>query len=967
MIKELLETSHLFVGNAPFIEGLYEDYCKDASTVPDEWRIYFDQLTGQVATGRPAPPSPPPPREAPELTASAKPAPPPTHRETVVVSSSGEELMGIPAEKQSGVRQLIMAYRISGHMAADIDPINLRGAVQVKALELAEHNLTVDDLDTVFDAGNMWGPKEATLHDIIEALEQTYTRHVAVEYTHINDLDQRNWIRERLERTRSRSAYAPEYRKDLLRRISAAEGLERFMHSRYTGQKRFSLEGSESLIPLLDTVIDRCGSSDVKDVVIGMAHRGRLNVLVNIMGKAPHELFQQFEGKHVESTRSGDVKYHEGYSSNIQTSGGPVHVALAFNPSHLEIINPVVEGSVRARQDRRGDFNRNQVIPVLIHGDAAIAGQGVVYETFNLAQTRGFTTGGTIHIVINNQIGFTLSNPMDTRSTLYCTDIAKVVQSPVFHVNGDDPEAVAFAAQLAVDYRMTFKKDVLIDLVSYRRHGHNEADEPSATQPMMYKKIIAHPTTREIYAKQLVSEEVCAANDPADYVAEYRQDLEEGEKIGVHLDENSHYPFIGDWHSYLNQPWDLPTDTSATLKTIRQVGKVLTAIPEGFVLHPRVRKIVDDRRKMIAGALPMDWGCAELLAYGTLLEDGYRVRLTGQDSGRGTFFHRHAVLHCQRTGDSHVSLHELGDDQAWFTMVDSILSEEAVLGFEYGYSTTNPDALVVWEAQFGDFVNGAQVVIDQFISSSEQKWTRLSGLVMMLPHGWEGQGPEHTSARLERFMQLCAEENFQVANPTTPAQMFHLLRREMRRDYRKPLVIMSPKSTLRRKISFSSLEDLTEKRFEPVLPEAQRLHMKNIRRVVFCSGKVYYDLLEERIARKQKDVALLRVEQLYPFATKALVKQLKKYASVPDIVWCQEDPKNQGAWNSIQHELRRCLQPGQTLSYAGRNASAAPSGGNLQKHRERQKKLVDAALRIDTMTNVNILPSESKPKTIAAK
>ena len=840
MIKDLLESSHLFSGNAPYVEGLYEEYCQDPGAVPDVWRIYFDRMTGHVSS---LPMSHGPVSHAPPPLPSV---PAPDREEALVISASGEELVGVPAEKQSGVRQLIMSYRILGHMAADLDPIRLREKRPIRALQLQEHNLSDADLDTIFDAGNMWGVKQAPLRDIIQALQQTYTAHIGVEYTHINDLDQRNWIRERLERTRSRYAYSPDFRKHLLRRLTAAEGLERFTHSRYTGQKRFSLEGAESLIPLLDNMIERCGSNEVREVVVGMAHRGRLNVLVNIMGKAPHELFMQFEGKYGEMPGSGDVKYHEGYSSNVRTSNGRLHIALAFNPSHLEIIDPVVEGSVRARQDRRGDFHRRQVIPLLIHGDAAIAGQGVVYETFNLAQTRGFTTGGSLHIVINNQIGFTLSNPLDTRSTLYCTDIAKVVQAPVFHVNGDNPEAVAFVAQLAVDFRMTFSKDVVIDLVCYRRHGHNEADEPSATQPMMYQKIGDHPTTREIYARRLVEERVCSEDEPDRMVEEFRAELEEGDRVGLNVGEDTTYEFSAEWADFVGKSWSTECDTRISLETIRRLGKVLTTIPEGFVLHPRLRKVIDDRRKMIAGALPMDWGCAENLAYASLLDEGYRVRLTGQDSGRGTFFHRHAVLHCNRTGTSYVPLQELGDDQAWFTIVDSILSEEAVLGYEYGYSTTNPDALVVWEAQFGDFVNGAQVVVDQFLSSSEQKWGRLSGLVLMLPHGWEGQGPEHSSARLERFLQLCAEENIQVANPSTPAQMFHLLRREMVRPFRKPLVIMSPKSTLRRKISFSSLEDLTKRGFQTVIGEAQRLPLKSIRRVVMCSGKVYYDLLEAR-------------------------------------------------------------------------------------------------------------------------
>jgi 2-oxoglutarate dehydrogenase E1 component len=957
MNKEFMDTAHLFSLGAPYIESLYDDYLRDPDLVSEEWRACFEQLGSEPSRRAPRP-------QPTENTTVAVPRPAPVRHETQVAPPSGTG-DAIPAEKQSGVRELIMSYRIHGHMAAKLDPIQIRAQEEPAALTLEEHNLSDDDLGTVFDCGTMWGPTEAPLRDIIQVLKQTYTRSIGVEYNHINNLEQRNWIRDRLERTRASSSHPPDVRKELLGRITAAEGMERFLHTRYSGQKRFSLEGAGSLIPMLDTLIERCGGNGVKEIAIGMAHRGRLNVLVNIMGKTAKDLFLQFENKYEAAGKgSGDVKYHEGYSTNVRTAGGPLHLALAFNPSHLEIINPVVEGSVRARQDRRKDYEREKVIPILIHGDAAITGQGVVYETFNLAQTRGFTTGGTIHIVVNNQIGFTLSNPLDSRSTRYCTDIGKVVQAPILHVNGDDPEAVVYAAQLAIDWRIRYHKDVLIDLVCYRRHGHNEADEPAATQPMMYQKIRDHKSTRELYADQLIREGIVTDEEVRAMAHDYRARLEAGENVAPNIDDTVNYPHIADWSDYIHGTWDSACDTRLKSEDVKRLGNLITTIPEDFQLHPRVRKLMDDRVKMIAGALPMDWGCAETLAYASLLESGAPIRLTGQDSGRGTFFHRHAVLHNQRNGDTYIPLRNLGENQGEFTVVDSILSEEAVLGFEYGYSTTDPEALVVWEAQFGDFVNGAQVVIDQFLCSSEQKWRRLCGLVLLLPHGWEGQGPEHSSARLERFLQLSAEDNIQVATPTTPAQIFHLLRRELIRRYRKPLVIMSPKSTLRRKRSFSSLEDLTSAGFQLII-EDTTVDPAVTERVLLCSGKVYYDILEEREKREIENIAIVRVEQLYPFPRGRLGEVLTGYGRTTDIIWVQEEPRNQGAWYSIQHKVRHCLQPGQQARCVSRAASAAPAGGDIRKHTERQGRILDDALTLGRVANVRILPNRSE--TIIAK
>jgi 2-oxoglutarate dehydrogenase E1 component len=737
-------------------------------------------------------------------------------------------------------------------------------------------------------------------------------------------------------------------RRHILAQLTAAEGIERYLHTRYVGQKRFSLEGGDSLIPMLDDVIQQGGARGVQEIVIGMAHRGRINVLVNVLGKAPQALFREFEGKHNLETMqgSGDVKYHMGFSSDIRTPGGNVHVALAFNPSHLEIVNPVVEGSVRARQDRRGDGTGEEVLPVLIHGDAAFAGQGVVQETLQLSQVRGFATGGTLHVIINNQVGFTTSNPADARSTAYCSDVAKMVEAPVFHVNGDDPEAAVFVMRLALEYRQAFRKDVVIDLVCYRRHGHNEADEPAATQPKMYQVIRKHPTTRQLYMRELVEGGVVEATEAERMAEEYRERLDQGQPLPQAVLGMIGNEYTVDWTRYRKGDWDEPVATAITEAEAKALSSELTRVPSGFTLHPQVARIVQDRGRMAAGELPMDWGFAEMMAYASLVKRGDRVRLTGQDSRRGTFFHRHAVLHDQATGETHVLLENLSDKRGAFTVTDSLLSEEAVLGFEYGYSTTDPETLVIWEGQFGDFVNGAQVVIDQFMSSGEAKWGRLCGLTLFLPHGQEGQGPEHSSARLERFLQLCAELNMQVCVPSTPAQMFHMLRRQMVRDLRKPLVVMTPKSLLRHRLASSPLAELWTGRFQPVIDEIDPVEKDKVRRVVACSGKVFYDLLEARRAQKPGDVAIIRVEQLYPFPARELAAALARYPAAKEIVWCQEEPQNQGAWYQIRHRLQEPLRRDQELFYAGRPAAAAPAPGVFQLHVFQQQGLVNAALGI---------------------
>lgn len=939
-IQEKDRFSYLFSGNAPYIEDLYEQFLQEPAAVPETWRKYFESI--QFQNGFKAQ-EPSHARIISEIRETARRHSPWTRTS----SGMGRVEDSERSARQAAVLRLVQGYRLLGYLKADVDPIHLRPKPPVPEIDLYYQGLSDKDLDTVFNTSFSSGATEAPLREIIETLQQTYTGRIGVEFMHINNTEQRQWVANRIERNRTKAKFPPEFKRFLLQRLVAAEGLEKYLHTRYAGQKRFSLEGGDSLIPLMDAIIQRFSEHGGGEVVTGMAHRGRLNVLVNIMGKKPSDLFRDFEGKKKpfgpQYGESGDVKYHQGFSSDVRVGEQPMHLALAFNPSHLEIVNPVIQGSVRARQDRQGG-NRRRVMAVLIHGDAALAGQGVIYESLNQSQTRGFTIGGTVHVVVNNQIGFTTSHPLDSRSTLFCTDIAKVIQAPILHVNGDDPEAVAYAVQLAVDYRMAFARDVFIDLICFRRWGHNEADEPSATQPMMYEKIRAHPGSMAVYRDRLVEEGVITLDEAEQMVEDYRSSLEAQNAVHVYPEAPKLYSYAAEWSPFLQGRWDEEFATGVSISEISRISSSLLRIPEDIKMHDRVRKVMEDRVKMSAGALPVDWGCAETLAYATLLYQGYAVRLTGQDSGRGTFFHRHAVVHNQNDGSSYVPLANLFDGQPRFNVTDSILSEEAVLGFEYGYSTTNPKTLVIWEAQYGDFANVAQVVIDQFISSSEQKWNRLSGLVLMLPHGWEGQGPEHSSARLERFMQLCADENIQVCAPTSPAQMFHLLRRQMLREFRKPLVIMSPKSMLRRKISFSPLDSLTRKSFRLVIREKDDLDPDGVKRVVLCSGKVYYDLLERRREKEQVDTAILRVEQLYPFPKEILARRIRQYTRATEVVWAQEEPMNQGAWYSIIHFIRACMPGHMGLSYAGRLSSASPAGGDHSKHVERQTRLVEAAL-----------------------
>jgi len=821
-------------------------------------------------------------------------------------------------------------------------------------------------MDTEVHTGGLagTGDERMKLRDIIALLKSIYCGTIGVEFAHISRARERLWLRKRFEQGSAIHSSSTTEQLWILQQLTSAEGIERYLHTRYVGQKRFSLEGGESLIPMLDDLIQQGGASGIREIVIGMAHRGRINVLVNVLGKSPEELFEEFEGNFDidELKGSGDVKYHKGFSADMQTSGGNVHIALAFNPSHLEIVNPVVEGSVRARQQRRDDSERQEVLPVLIHGDAAFSGQGVVTETFQMSQTNGFRTGGTIHIVVNNQIGFTTSRPSDARSTDYCSDVAKMIEAPIFHVNGDDPEAVLFVTRLALQYRQKFKKDVVVDLVCYRRHGHNEADEPFATQPIMYGKIRAQGTTRKLYADKLIEADVVDAAGVEKLQDEYRDRLDRGEPV-----PQSSLGMIGneytvDWSPFADANWDDAVDTTISPATCAKLSKAINEMPPGMKLHGRVQRVIDERARMAAGDVDMDWGFAETMAYAALLEDGYDCRLVGQDSGRGTFFHRHAVLHNQVNNHEYTPLQHLVSRPNAFRVIDSLLSEEAVLGFEYGYATTEPNTLVIWEGQFGDFANGAQVVIDQFISSGDAKWGRLCGITLFLPHGYEGQGPEHSSARLERFLQLCAEHNLQVCVPSTPAQMFHLLRRQMLRPYRKPLIVMTPKSLLRHKMAVSPLDTLSAGRFQVVIRDRELDQPKKIRRVVFCSGKVFYDLLEARQVHGITDIALIRIEQLYPFPVAEYASVLRDYGHVKDVVWCQEEPQNQGAWYQIRHRLQEPLQDVQQLYYAGRPGAAAPASGIFKIHLQQQQALVEAALDIESKASKSAKPRETQPK-----
>lgn len=922
------QVSQLNATSSGYVDGLYEAYLEDPNSVDASWRTYFaglqKSIPGQADVAHEGV------REA-----FIQHAQHPTGGVSSVDAGDAHDLVA--------VLRLIDAYRSLGNRRADLDPLQLRAIPTIVELTLAHYGLSNSDLDRTFDIRTLGYTQPVTLREIIATVERIYCGHLSVEYMHATSSTEKDWWHQQLE-TKATERFSPAQKRWAHQRLVAADGLEKYLGMKFTGQKRFSLEGGDALIPLLDQMIAESVRLGTREVVLGMAHRGRLNVLVNVLGKSPDNLVAEFEGKHHDSLLSGDVKYHNGFSSNVQTVNGPVHIAMAFNPSHLEIVSPVVAGSVRARLDRSA-AEQNSILPITIHGDSAFTGQGVVMETFNFSQARGFTIGGTVRVIINNQVGFTTSDPRDTRSSWYCTDISKMVEAPVIHINGDDAEAVLWGAQLALAYRERFHKDVVIDLVCYRLHGHNESDEPSGTQPIMYRAIRAHQTPFKLYGERLAQAGILSAEEATAEVNRYREQLEAGKPVVTLVDAPGARKGAG-WSPYLGVAWDAPCSTQIDRTVMLTLAKAMNAVPAGFALQPQVAKALADRDKMTTGELPVNWGYAELLAYATLLQAGHSVRLCGQDSGRGTFSHRHAALHEYNTGERYLPLTTIAKAPTRLDIIDSVLSEEAVLAFEYGYACSAPNDLVIWEAQFGDFANGAQVVIDQFISSAEEKWGRLCGLTLFLPHGYEGMGAEHSSARIERFLQLCAHDNIQVCVPTTPAQHFHLLRRQMLRPYRKPLVVMTPKSLLRHPLVVSNLDDLAKGEFQLVLDEIDALAKKDVKRVVLCQGKVYYDLLAKRRDAKIQDIAIVRLEQLYPYPTEALKAILAQYTNAKEWIWCQEEPQNQGAWTRVLWFMSDALPKGQTLRYVGRKAFAAPAVGYPQLHKDQQAALVNEALSL---------------------
>lgn len=928
-IKEKQQSAAFFGSNSTWLEQYYDLYLEDPQSVTPELQALFKQFDQGEPDVRHLP-------IIKKFEAAGK--------LNAQASAGGGD--AVHAQKQAAVLRLINSYRLRGHQKADLDPIDYSIRPDTPDLTLSFHGLSEADLNTNFNTGSLVAPEQMPLQDIIELLEKIYCQHIGAEYMHITDIKKREWLQQKLEKPAGQFPFNDDDKIKLLKDLTKAEGMERYLHTKYVGQKRFSLEGGDALIPQMSFLIEHLGAQKTKELVIGMAHRGRLNMLVNILGKSPAELFDEFDGvkaDELDNVNSGDVKYHKGYSSDVPTSGGDVHLAMAFNPSHLEIINPVVLGSVRARQVRRDDQQKNVVVPVLIHGDAAFEGQGVNMELFNMSMVDGYDVGGTIHIVVNNQIGFTTTHALDKKAGLYCTELAKMVHAPIFHVNGDDPEAVVFATQVAADYRQVYGMDVVIDLVCYRKHGHNEADEPSATQPHMYKLIKAHQSPREIYAERLIQAQVIDADFAKKMVDQYRDRLDNKEDIVEFGPTHNKDKYAVDWTPYIEGELTEQVKTAIEDERFNKYAKIITTLPKDLKPHPRVNKINQDRIKMMNGDMPMDWGFAETMAYASVLDEGYQIRIDGQDSQRGTFFHRHAVVHNVDMNENYTPLSQLETDKNKIDIINSVLSEEAVLAFEYGYATTEPRSLVIWEAQFGDFANGAQVVIDQFISSGEAKWGRLSGLVMFLPHGFEGQGPEHSSARLERYLQLCAVNNMQVCMPSTPAQTFHMIRRQMLRKARKPLIVMTPKSLLRHKMAASTKEQLTEGQFQTVIPD-RRMTKKDVNRIIFCSGKVYYDLLEQLTQEENTTTALCRVEQLYPFPRKSLTKQIDVYPNAKEVIWCQEEPINQGAWFQIRHHLQHCIDDRFPLYFAGRKASPSPAVGALKVHIKEQQQLIKDAI-----------------------
>lgn len=930
-MQSFLESSYL--SNSDYLDNLYEQFLKDPNALSQEWRDYFQKLPQVNGYA------------SPDVSHEAV-----QHAFVKLSRQLRKPVASVPSgdaayeRKQAAVDRLIDAYRTHGHLAANFNPLPHQNP-QPPQLNLSYYpELSPGDVDVKFRAESLLPAPTATLKEILAKLNAVYCGSIGSEYMYIENFDEVAWIQKRLEY--NRPILSPETKREILAQLIAADGLEKYLATKYVGQKRFSLEGGDGFIPFVHALNEQSAAQGIKEIAIGMAHRGRLNILINVFGKPSAELYQEFEGQHFGLT-SGDVKYHIGEASDIETKSGSLHLSLAFNPSHLEIIDAVLMGSVGARQDRREPQDRFEVMGFIVHGDASLAGQGVVMETLNMSQTNAYQIGGAVHAVINNQVGFTISNPKDARSSRYCTDIAKMIEAPVFHVNGDDPEAIVFLAQLAVDYRRKFKKDVFVDLVCYRRLGHNEADEPAATQPLMYHFIRKHLTPREIYARKLIEEGVCTQAQADQWMEDYRNKLDAGLPTVEAHNTGLGVIYESNWKPFIDQPWYTPAKTAVPKEKLIAIAGKIEVIPEGFEVQRQVGNMLANRIKMTEGELPLDWGYAETMAYATLLDQGYPVRMSGEDCQRGTFAHRHAVLHDQNTDETYIPLQHIGPHQASFEIYDSLLSEEGALGYEYGYASTDPNTLVLWEAQYGDFVNGAQVVIDQFISSAWQKWRTLCGLTMLLPHGYEGDGPEHTSARLERFLQMSAEKNMQVCVPTSPSQIFHLLRRQMIRQYRTPLIVMTPKSILRHKQNVSSLDDLSHGQFQLVIPDAnQTTPLNQIQRLVICSGKVYYDLIGKLQEKNLGHIAIIRIEQLYPFPHDDLTVQTKKYAHVKDVIWCQEEPKNQGAWLVMRHRMEACLAKGQTLHYAGRPPSASPAVGYRKLHVKQQEELINQALGI---------------------
>lgn len=928
LMQQFQRNSYLADNNAAYIESLYDKYLENPHTVTAEWRQYFQSLSNGHGVA--------------DISHQAIRQ---EFKQLAFQPRLAAPIVSVAGVKQNAVDALIEAYRRFGHLNAKNDPLGVPVPVDPR-LELSHHHLTDADLNNTFDTKGVFDKPSATLKEIYQKLRDIYCGSIGVQYSTISNERERYWLRDYVEHRLPNVKMAAKTKRNILQQLVAAETIEKYLDAKYVAQVRYSLEGGESLIPLLDELAKRARQQNIEEVVICMAHRGRVNVLLNIMGQPPAELFQEFEGTKDYGNTLGDVKYHRGYSRDVKTDAGPIHLSLAFNPSHLEFISPVALGSVRARQERQNGQKLDYAMAVTIHGDAAFAGEGVVMETLNMSQTRAHHVGGTLHIILNNQIGFTTNNPRDLRSSHYASDIAKMLDAPIFHVNADDPEAVVAVTQLALDYRMTFHKDIFIDLVCYRRHGHQEADNPTPTQPIMYKIIHSHPAVRALYAKQLIDEGVCTAAEVEQWIERYRQHLDEGRQVVETLHEGLSAHYAANWTPFINQEWSMAVDTSVPLPQLKTLGEKICHYPQDFTLQRQVQGIMNARQEMMAGKKPLDWGCAETMAYATLINDGHPVRLVGEDSRRGTFFHRHATLFDQNTAEEYMPLMNISSDQANVHIYDSLLCECAAMGFEYGYSTAEPNALVIWEAQFGDFANVAQVIVDQFISSGWQKWNRLSGLVLFLPHGYEGKGPEHSSARLERYLQLCAQNNMQVCVPTTPAQIFHLLRRQVLRPYRKPLIVMTPKSLLRHRLAVSSLEDLAQGQLQLLIPEIDELDAKKVTRIVMCCGKVYYELLTKRREQKLNHIAIIRIEQLYPFPYEELQKELREYPNAQQVIWAQEEPKNQGAWFCSNHRFTECMREDQTLQLAARPALAAPAGGYLALHRQMQTDVINQALDI---------------------